>query len=401
MKSLKIGSALVIALLASAGLNAQSKSKGPDPADFTFTTIKENPITSVKNQYRTGTCWAFSTIGFVESEIIRLNKLKEKDYPDFSEMFVVSKSYQDRAEKYIRLDGNLTFAAGSEADDVLHVIADYGLVPQNAMTGLNYGKELHDHTELDAALAAYISAINKNHGKKLSTAWKRGFAAVLDAYLGQCPEEFELDGKKYTPTKYRDNYKFNPDDYVTLSSFTHHPFYKPFVIEVCDNWRYDMAYNLPLDEFMEVLYYAIDNGYTAAWGTDVSETGFTRNGLALNVPEPKAKTGSDQEKWVGKEAVKEDSLQKKKIVEELPVTQESRQEAFDNKTTTDDHGMQIYGTAKDQDGRKYFLVKNSWGETGAYKGIWYASDAFVRAKSLDIVVHKDALPKAIRKKLGI
>ncbi len=401
MKILKINAAMIIALLASAALNAQSKPKGPDTADFTFTTIKENPITSVKNQYKTGTCWAFSTIAFVESEIIRLNKLKEKDYPDFSEMFVVSKSYQDRAEKYIRLDGNLTFAAGSEADDVLHVIADYGLVPQSAMPGLNYGSELHDHSELDAALSAYISAINKNHGKKLSTAWKRGFTAILDSYLGKCPEDFELNGKKYTPVQYRDSYKFNADDYVTLSSFTHHPFYKTFVIEVCDNWRYDRAYNLPIDEFMEVLYYAIDNGYTAAWGTDVSEIGFTRTGLALNVPEPKVKTGSDQEKWVGKETVKEDSVKKKEIVEELPVTQESRQEAFDNKTTTDDHGMQIYGTAEDQDGRKYFLVKNSWGETGAYKGIWYASDSFVRAKSLDIVVHKDALPKAIRKKLGI
>ena len=326
--------------------------------------MKELPITSVKNQASSGTCWAFSTISFLESEAIRINNIKDPaKYPDFSVFFVVSHSYADRADKYVRLDGNLTFGAGSEADDVLHVVRDYGLVPLKEMTGMNYGTALPAQSELDAVLKAYVQAVAKVPNRTLTTAWKNGFQGILDAYLGTYPETFTVDGKQYTPASYRDAMKINPDDYVTLTSFTHHPFYTKFAIEVCDNWRWDEAYNVPIEEFMQVLDYAIDHGYTAAWGTDVSEAGFNRQGLGLLLetaanPAP----GSDQ---------------------------------------ADDHGMHIYGTAKDQYGRKFYLVKNSWGETGAYKGIWYASEAFVAGKSIDLVVHKDAVPAAIKAKLGI
>ena len=385
-------------ILSAAAAALMAVNASAQTAEYEFTTVKENPITSVKNQYRSGTCWCFSALSFVESEILR-TKGKEVD---LSEMFVVGKSYRDRAVKYVRLDGHLNFAAGSSFGDVLHVIDDYGIVPQTAMPGLNYGTELPEHNEMDAALKGYVTAIKGNPNKVLSTAWVNGFDGIVAAYLGEYPETFVVDGKEYTPESYRDALGINYDDYVNISSFTHHPFYEPFIIEVCDNWRWDSAYNLPMDEMMEVMYNAIDKGYTIAWGSDVSEKGFTRDGLAvMPVEEKKAVAGSDQERWVGKAAEEKKEEVKAELPEEMTITQEMRQDGYDRKTTTDDHGMHIYGVAKDQNGNKYFMVKNSWGETGKYNGIWYASDAFVRYKTLNIVVHKDALPKHIAKKLGI
>lgn len=386
----------VAILCASICATAQVKSPVAD-LDYTFTTVKANPITSVKNQASSGTCWAYSTIGFFESEAIRLGNIKDTlKYPDFSVFYVVSHSYMDRAVKYVRLDGNLTFGAGSEADDVLHVIEDYGIVPLEAMTGMNYGTELPRQAELDAVLAGYISAVAKNPNRTLTTAWRPGFQAVLDAYLGPCPEKFTVDGKEYTPAEYRDAMKIVPEDYVTLSSFTHHPFYSWFPLEVCDNWRWDEVYNVPIDEFMSVLDDAIMKGYTVAWGADVSHAGFTRNGLGILVDVKASSAGSDQEHWVGKEEGKPAPVS---IVESVP-TQKSRQVEFENKTITDDHGMQIFGIAKDQDGKKYYMVKNSWGETGKYKGIWYVTEAFVKNQSMDYMIHKSALPKDLRKKLS-
>lgn len=386
----------VAILCASICATAQVKSPVAD-LDYTFTTVKANPITSVKNQASSGTCWAYSTIGFFESEAIRLGNIKDTlKYPDFSVFYVVSHSYMDRAVKYVRLDGNLTFGAGSEADDVLHVIEDYGIVPLEAMTGMNYGTELPRQAELDAVLAGYISAVAKNPNRTLTTAWRPGFQAVLDAYLGPWPEKFTVDGKEYTPAEYRDAMKIVPEDYVTLSSFTHHPFYSWFPLEVCDNWRWDEVYNVPIDEFMSVLDDAIMKGYTVAWGADVSHAGFTRNGLGILVDVKASSAGSDQEHWVGKEEGKPAPVS---IVESVP-TQESRQVEFENKTITDDHGMQIFGIAKDQDGKKYYMVKNSWGETGKYKGIWYVTEAFVKNQSMDYMIHKSALPKDLRKKLS-
>ena len=391
---MKIKTIIFTAFAALLALSASAQ----DSPQYEFTTVKENPITSVKNQYRSGTCWCFSALSFIESEIIRT----KGETVDLSEMFVVGKSYRDRAVKYVRLDGHLNFAAGSSFGDVLHVINDYGIVPQEAMPGMNYGTELPEQAELDAALKGYVEAIAKNPNRKLTTAWINGFDGIVGAYLGEYPATFTVDSKEYTPESYRDNLGINANDYVNISSFTHHPFYSQFIIEVPDNWRWDTAYNLPMDEMMEVMYNAIEKGYTIAWGSDVSEKGFTRNGIAvMPVEKKKAAAGSDQEKWVGKAAEEKAEEAKSELPEEMVITQELRQDGYDRKTTTDDHGMHIYGIAKDQNGTKYFMVKNSWGETGKYKGIWYASDAFVRYKTLNIVVHKDALPKNIAKKLGI
>ena len=366
--------------------------------EYEFTVEKENPITSIKNQYRSGTCWCYSALSFIESEILRTKGVEV----DLSEMFVVGKSYFDRGVKYVRLDGHLNFAAGSSFGDVLHVINDYGIVPQDVYSGFNYGTEMPEQAELDAVLKGYVTAVKSNPNKKLTTAWKNGLQGILDAYFGEAPATFTVEGVEYTPESYRDHLGIKSSDYVNITSFTHHPFYQPFILEICDNWRWDSAYNVPMDEMMEIMYNAIEKGYTIAWGSDVSEKGFTRNGLAvMPVEEQKASAGSDQERWVGKSTEESKEEVKAELPVEMTITQEMRQIAYDNKTTTDDHGMHIYGVAKDQNGRNYFMVKNSWGETGKYKGIWYASDSFVRYKTMNIIVHKDALPKHIAKKLGL
>ena len=388
----------IISAAACALIAVSAAAQAPKAPEYEFTVVKENPVTSIKNQYRSGTCWCYSALSFIESEILR-TKGQEVD---LSEMFVVGKSYHDRAVKYVRLDGHLNFAAGSSFGDVLHVIEDYGIVPQEAYSGFNYGTEMPEQNELDAALLGYVRAIAQNPNKKLTTAWVNGFDGILNAYLGEVPETFAVNGTQYTPESYRDALGINADDYVNLTSFTHHPFYESFIIEVPDNWRWDGAYNLPIDELMEVMYNAIDKGYTIAWGSDVSENGFTRDGLAVMPVEKKtASAGSDQERWVGKAADQPKEEVKAELPQEMVITQEMRQDGYDRKTTTDDHGMHIYGVAKDQNGTKYFMVKNSWGETGKYKGVWYASDSFVKYKTLNVVVHKDALPKNIAKKLGI
>lgn len=396
MKKFLLTAALLLTVVS--GFAQEKKDSTKKSSEYEFTVIKENPITSIKDQYRSGTCWCFSALSFLESEIM---KEKGIDSLDLSEMFVVSRSYHDRGIKYVRLDGHLNFGAGSSFGDVLHVVKDYGIVPQEVMPGLNYGTEKPEHSEMDAALKGYVDAIVENPNRTLTTAWVNGLDGILSAYLGEIPPTFEVDGVEYTPETYRDYLGINPDDYVSLTSFTHHPFYSPFIIEVCDNWRWDASYNLPLDELMEVMYNAISEGYTIAWGSDVSEMGFSRTGVAT-VPDVDRKpgAGSDQERWIGKsedkEAAPSDGSQEEKVI-----TQEMRQDGYDRKTTTDDHGMQIYGIAQDQDGNKFFMVKNSWGDAGKYKGVWYVSDAFVRYKTMNIVVNRNAIPKDIRKKLGI
>ncbi len=394
------------AALLSLGVSAFAQQRpASEMPEYTFTTVKANPITSIKNQASSGTCWSFSAISFLESEAIRLGGIKdEAKYPDFSEFYVVSTSYKERAEKYIRLDGKLGFSAGSGAGDVLDVVRNHGIVPNEFMTGMNYGTELPQQSEMDAVLAGYVGAAVKVPNRTLTTAWKRGFDAVVDEYLGKAPETFTVDGKTYTPASYRDAMKINADDYIELTSFTHHPFYTWFSLEVCDNWRWSQSYNVPIDELMAVIDNALENGYTVCWGADVSHPGFTRNGLAILIDEQAtaaaAAPGSDQERWVGPAEGRPAPPAPMKIVEAVP-TQESRQIEFDNKTMTDDHGMHIYGIARDQDGKKYYMVKNSWGVTGKYDGIWYATEAFVKAQTLDITIHKSALTKDLKKRLNI
>ena len=398
MKRLTVLAAALLCL----GICASAQQQRPAPAfpEYTFTTVKANPITSIKNQASSGTCWSFSGISFLESEAIRLCNIKdEAKYPDFSEFYVVGTSYKERAEKYIRLDGKLNFSVGSGCGDVIDIVKNHGIVPNEQVTGVNYGTPLPQQSELDAILLGYVQAVAKS--RKPSTAWKRGFAAIVDEYFGKASDTFVVDGKQYTPASYRDAMKINPDDYIELTSFTHHPFYTWFALEVADNWRGTQSYNVPIDEMIAVLDNALENGYTACWGADVSHTGFTRNGLGILIDEQAtaaASVGSDQEHWVGREQGAPAPLTK---VVEAETNQQTRQEEFDNKTMTDDHGMHIFGIAKDQDGKKYYMVKNSWGETGKYKGIWYVTEAFVRAQTLDITVHKDALTKDLKKRLGV
>jgi len=377
----------------------QQRPAAPAFPEYTFTTVKAAPITSIKNQGSSGTCWSFSAISFLESEAIRLGNIKdEAKYPDFSEFFVVGNSYKERAEKFVRVDGKLNFSVGSGCGDVMDVVKNHGIVPNECVTGLNYGTPLPSQSELDNVLLGYVEAIAKS--RKPSIAWKRGFAAVVDEYFGKAPETFVVDGKTYTAESYRDAMKINADDYIELTSFTHHPFYTWFPLEVADNWRATQSYNVPIDEMMAVLDNALENGYTACWGADVSHTGFTRDGLGILVaPQAASTVGSDQQRWVGSDPAA--AAARPVEVKEAVPTQESRQEEFDNKTMTDDHGMHIFGIAKDQNGKKYYMVKNSWGETGRYKGIWYVTEAFVKAQTLDITIHKDALTKSLKTKLGV
>lgn len=388
--------ALLIATLGlySLGMVAQdTKEKG-----FVFTTVKEAPITSIKNQNRSSTCWSFSALGFLEADLMR----QGKGTYDFSEMFVVHHTMTDRAERYVRLHGDNSFSPGGSFYDLVYCMKHYGLVPQEAMPGIMYGDTLPVHNELDAVAGAYVNAIAKGKHSKLSPVWKAGLNAVYDTYLGQCPENFTYQGKAYTPQTFAQSLGVNSDDYVSLTSYTHHPFYSKFAIEIQDNWRNGDSYNLPLDEFMAVMDHAAKNGYTFAWGSDVSEQGFTRDGIAV-MPEANRTdlSGSDMARWTGLTAADKKKELTEKPMPEMNITQEIRQEAYDNWETTDDHGMVIYGIAKDQNGKEYFMVKNSWGTNSKYNGVWYASKAFVAYKTMNILVHKDALPKAIAKKLGI
>ena len=390
---------ITFSLLALFVVSAFSQDNKPKKA-YEFTVVKQLPITSIKNQSRSSTCWSFSTNAFLESEIIRLGKGEV----DLSEMFVVSSSYFDKSDKYVRTSGNINLSPGSSFGDALYVLKHYGTVPEKEMSGLNYGEKNHAHNEFDAAISGYVNAILKNPNGKLSTAWKSGLAGILDAYLGKKPEKFIVNGKEFTPKTYAQSLGINPDDYVSLTSYSHHPFYTQFAIEIPDNWRWDLSYNLPIEELMQVFDNSINNGYTVLWGSDVSEKGFTRNGIAI-MPDIEVvnTSGSDQARWTGLSKSEIDSkiFSLMERVPEKVITQEERQKAFDNGQTTDDHGMQIFGIAKDQDGRKFYMFKNSWGETGEFKGIWYVSESFVKYKTMNIVVHKNSIPQQIRTKLGI
>ena len=387
---------LSLVFIFSATLFAQQK----DTTGFVFTTIKENKITSIKNQNRSSTCWAFSGLGFIEAELLRLNK----GTYDFSEMFVVFHTMMERAANYVRLHGDSSFSPGGSFYDVLYCWKNYGIVPDKEMpAGVMYGDTLPTHNDLDAAAKAYIDAIAKSKSPKISTLWQKPLEAIYETYLGKLPTEFTYNGKKYTPKSFAESLGLNMNDYVSLTSFTHHPFYQQFAIEIQDNWRNAQSYNLPLDELMQVITNAVNTGYTVAWASDVSEDGFTRNGIAVMPDEKKAAelTGSDMARWLGLSKADKKAELTAKPLPEMKITQEMRQTSFDNWETTDDHGMLIYGIAKDQNGKTYFMVKNSWGAAGKYKGIWYASEAFVAYKTINIIVNKNAIPKEILVKLGL
>lgn len=386
---------LFIALLAVVSLSAQSIESG-----YTFKTVKENPITSIKNQASTGTCWSFSGVAMLESELLRMGKGEF----DLSEMYIVRRNYEDKAEKYARLHGNLNFAPGGSFADVLETLDEYGVMPEEAYKGLNYGSETHNHGELDKILKGYMSGLIG--GRSLSPVWHTAFSSILDTYLGELPQTFTYNGKEYTPHSFYEYLGLKQSDYVSFTSFTHHPFYSAFAIEIPDNWRWANSYNLPMDEMMQIIDNALNNGYTVAWASDVSEAGFSRSGIAI-IPDENAgeNAGSDQARWLGLSTRERDADLRarigKEVLAEKKITQEMRQKAYDNYETTDDHGMQIYGIAEDQNGNKFYMVKNSWGDSSPYKGIWYASEPFVQYKTMSIMVNKNAVPKEIAKKIGL
>ncbi|HHU27166.1 MAG TPA: aminopeptidase [Bacteroidales bacterium] len=367
---------------------------------YQFSVIKENPITPVKNQSSSGTCWSFAGVGLFESELIRMGKGEF----DLSEMYIVRRNYEDKAIKYARLHGHLNFAAGGSFADVVETLDDFGILPEEAYRGLNYGSETHNHGELDKVLKGYMDGIIG--ARNVTPVWFEGFSSILDTYLGEVPETFVYEGKEYDAHSFRDWLGLKQEDYISLTSYTHHPFYTAFPVEVPDNWRWALSYNLPIDELMEVMEHAIEEGYTIAWASDVSEAGFSRSGIAI-VPDENApeNAGSDQERWLGQSVRARDADLKARVGVELlaekNITQEMRQVAYDRYETTDDHGMQIYGIAQDQKGNPFFMVKNSWGETGPYKGLWYASFPFVKYKTMSIVLNKKALPASIAKKIGL
>lgn len=394
-------SILLVALGATCGFAQDEKDGKKDGEGFRFTDEVVVKQTSVKDQNRAGTCWSYSALGFLESELLRMGK---GEY-DLSEMFIVWNTYHAKAQRYVRFQGEVNFAAGGGFKDVLEVIKKNGIVPEEVYKGLNYGENNHVHGELDAVTSAYVKAVVQNENKRLSTAWLAGFDGILDAYLGKIPEKFTYKGATYTPKSYAESLGLKPEDYVSLTSFTHHPFYESFVLEIPDNWGHGQDYNLPLDEMMAVIDNSLRNGYSVAWGSDVSEKGFKyRNGVAVvPVGMNDELSGSERLRWTS--MTEED---KRRMLAEIngpvpekKITQEMRQEAFDNYETTDDHGMVIVGIAKDQNGNKYYKVKNSWAAFGKYDGYFYASEAFVRYKTTDIMVNKNAIPKAIANKLKL
>ncbi len=406
----KLFALVAVAILGTTAFAQEAKESEKQDSGYHFTVIKENPITSIKDQNRAGTCWAYSGLAFLESELIRTGKGEF----DLSEMYVAYKTYLDRAMKAYRTGGETSFSQGGAFSDVIWCLKYYGMVPEEVMRpGVMYGDTLSNHGELSTITNAMVKAASKDIKKPQvdkdgTMLWMKAVDEVHQIYLGKNPTEFTYKGVKYTPMSFaKDALGLNADDYVSITSYTHHPFYTKFVLEISDNWRWSETYNVPIDEMMEIMDYAIDNGYTIAWGSDVSEDGFragVRKGFCV-LPDldnkGKDNGGSDMAHWTG---LSREERSKEAYEHPTPqrwVSQEERQAGYDLKETTDDHGMQIYGRAKDQMGNEYYMVKNSWGEVYEYKGMFYASKAFVRYKTMNYVIHKDALPAHIAKKLGI
>lgn len=369
---------------------------------FQFTDLYTVRTTSVKDQNKSGTCWCFAGTSFIEDEIMR----QGGDSLDLSEMFTVRKCYEDKADRYVRMYGQTNFSPGGAVTDVAYVWRRYGAMPEEVYRGLNYGEEKHVHGELQGVLESVVKTVVKKPNKKVSTAWRNALDGVLDAYLGEVPETFTYNGKTYTPQSYAASLPFNPDDYVVLTSFTHHPFYESFILEVPDNWTWDRYMNVPIDELKAIVDNAAQNGYPVSWAADVSEKGFKwKDGVAL-IPkgvDEKDMDGTELSRWV---KLSDADRANKRFefdgpVEEIVVTQESRQTDFDSQETTDDHGMEIVGIAEDQLGNRYYKVKNSWDTNQIYDGFIYVSEPFFKAKTLSVMVHKDAVPKDIAKKIGL
>lgn len=354
---------------------------------FELTILHDVEKTAVENQNMSSTCWSYSSNSFFESEMIRLGK----EPIDLSEMFIVRQAYLAKADKYVRMHGNFQFAAGGAFHDVAYVGKNFGWMPESVYSGLLPNKELPYHNEMDHMLKAMLGVVVKAPNKELTPVWKNAVTNTIDAYLGQVPEKFEYKGKTYTPKTFVAATGLNLDDYVELGSYTHHPFYEKFIIEIPDNWMLSEIYNLPLEELMQTMRYAIEKGFSIAWGADVSEKGFSwKNGVAI-VPE---------NDWNKEEIKTADSLLQNPVANKT-ITQEYRQQEFDNYNTQDDHGMHITGLAKDKNNTLYYIVKNSWGESNEAKGFIYVSENYVALKTISIMVHKNAIPLTTKRRLGL
>lgn len=392
----------VAAVMVAFGLSAQADKKTEEvKTPYQFTAVNDLSATSVKDQYSSGTCWSFAGIGFLESELLRMGK---GEY-DLSEMWIARHAYHDKADKYVRLHGKGNFSQGGATHDVFNAVREYGIVPEEVYSGLQYGTAKHEHSEVEAVLKGYMDAVVTNPNGRLSTAWIDGVDGILDAYLGEVPETFIYNGKEYTPQSFAEELGLNMDDYVSITSFTHHPFYTQFAIEVPDNWAWGLSYNVPLEEMMEIIDNALLNGYSVEWAADVSEPGFQYSKGFAVIPAGTSSEASDLE-WAKWETMSSNSrramiAKATEPIEEMEITQELRQEGYDNYETTDDHGMLITGIFTDQNGNTFYKVKNSWDVSNIYDGYFFASAPFVAYKTMNIVVHKNAIPKDIRKELGI
>jgi aminopeptidase C (bleomycin hydrolase) len=385
----------LIALSFGASLFAQDnlvnslKNNHSENPDFKFTIIKENGATSVKDQGSSGTCWSYSGNSFLESEMIRMGKQPI----DLAEIFTARMSYHDKAKLYVLNNGTgITWGEGGALHDVINMFRKYGIVPQETYTGLVNGQTRNNFAEMSEVIKEMLNVYAKNPSKKLSANWLDNIDSMLDAYLGKIPEIFTYNNKKYTPKTFaKEVVGINPDDYVEISSYKDYPYYKPFVLPVPDNWSHDRVWNVPMEELTTIIDYAIKNGYTVGWATDVSEPYFSyKNGIAY-VPNINLNNIDAETKANLFNGPKPDKV----------ITEDMRQDALNNLTTTDDHGMQITGLAKDQTGKEYYIVKNSWGSTNDYKGYLYATKPYVQFKSTAILVHKDGIPKDILKKLKV
>lgn len=357
-----------------------------DSNKYVFTVVKNIENTPVKNQASSGTCWSYSTNSFLESEMIRMGK----EPIDLAEIFTARCVYKDKADMYVRLHGGLSWGDGGSCHDVINVFAKYGALPQSIYAGLNYGTTKNKFGEFQGVLKGMLDAVVRNANGTLTPVWKTAFEKVMDVYLGEVPSSFEWKGKTYTPRSFADQVVgIKPTEYIEFSSFSNYPYYTQVPLLVQDNWDFQKVTNVPMSDITSIIDHAIANGYTIAWATDVSEKYFSwKNGVAF-VPE---------KNWEDMEEAEQKSLFNGKAAERV-ITQEMRQKAFDNYETTDDHGMHIVGNAKDQTGKEYYIVKNSWGEKNDYKGYIYVSKAYVQYKTTAFLVHKGAVPKEILSKI--